>query len=163
MRGGADLVHVEAARQHRRVGVLAARVGIDLSVQHQHLHVGAVLKHDFRNVLETNVAHAAITANGPNLRQLANLPRGHVRVGEVAEAETLARGVSTRGGLDTMLAELPVAETERAARRAVALLAAGDQLGARHAWEAARVGELFREHAEEELALLPARPARRAR
>jgi tetratricopeptide (TPR) repeat protein len=76
------------------------------------------------------------------------------RNGAEAEARDLARGASVRGRIDGVLHALPIPESERAARRAVALLAIGDREGAREAWREAASGEFFAEHArQEQLAL----------
>lgn len=85
------------------------------------------------------------------------------RIGEDEEARVVARGVAARGRLGTTLAALPVPEAERAARRAIALMAAGDREGAHRAWEEAAEGEFFREHALRELARLDAAPRDRRR
>jgi tetratricopeptide (TPR) repeat protein len=84
------------------------------------------------------------------------------RAGEVEEARDLARGATTRGRLDGMLHALPIPESERAARRAVALMAIGDREGARQAWRDASTGEHFAEHARRELTALGGSPRPRA-
>ncbi|RLB50730.1 MAG: hypothetical protein DRJ42_18215 [Deltaproteobacteria bacterium] len=104
----------------------------------------------------------AVRRGGPHdPRSALGLALALRRVGELEEARALSRGVSARGRLDTVLAALPVSEAERAGRRAVALMAAGDREGARRAWTAAAEGELFREHAQEEITRLDAPPEHR--
>jgi len=74
------------------------------------------------------------------------------RAGEEDEARELARGAATRGRIDGVLSALPIPDSERAARRAVALMAVGDREGARRAWREASSGEHFGDHARAELA-----------
>lgn len=107
----------------------------------------------------------AVRRGGPHdPRSALGLALALRRTDEVDEARALARGVASRGRLDTILAALPITEAERAARRAIALMAGGDSEGARRAWEEARGAELYRDHAEEELRrLAPPAPGRRPR
>ena len=95
LRGGAEHVHVVAAEHRRRVGVLAAGVRVDLRVEHDRLHVRAVLQDDLRHVLVADVAHAAVAADHPDLRQLEDLLVGHHRVGEVHELVVRRAAVMT--------------------------------------------------------------------
>ena len=64
--------------------VLAAGVGINLSIEHQDFDVGAVLQDDLGRVLVADVADAAVAADYPDLGQLDDLLIGHQRVSEVA-------------------------------------------------------------------------------
>lgn len=73
------------------------------------------------------------------------------RAGREDEARDLARGASTRGRIDGVLHALPIPDAERAARRAVALMAIGDREGARQAWREASSGEHYSDHALAEL------------
>ncbi len=84
------------------------------------------------------------------------------RADRAAEARDIARGVTTRGHIDGLLHALPLPESERAARRAVALMAIGDREGAKQAWRDASAGEFFADEARAELAALggPTRPSR---
>ena len=91
LRGGAEGVHVAAAEHGRRVGVLAAGVGVDLRVEHERLDVGPVLQDDLGHVLVADVAHAAVAADHPDLGQFDDFLVGHQRVGEVREVVVLAR------------------------------------------------------------------------
>ncbi len=92
LRGGAEHVHVVAAQHRRRVGVLAAGVGVDLRVQHQRLDVGTILEDHLRGVLVADVAHAAVAADDPDLRQLEDLLVGHHRVAEVRRTRSTRAG-----------------------------------------------------------------------
>ncbi|MAC28606.1 MAG: hypothetical protein CMH59_19355, partial [Myxococcales bacterium] len=56
------------------------------------------------------------------------------------EWRVLARRVAARGRLDALLNSIDVPESERAARRAVALEASGDRAAARNAWLQAEHG-----------------------
>ena len=89
LRGGAEDVHVVAAEHGRGVGVLAAGVGVDLRVEHEHLDVGPVLQDDLGGVLVADVADAAVAADHPDLGQLDDLLVGHERVGKVREVVVL--------------------------------------------------------------------------
>ena len=77
LRSDAKLVHVIAAQHGRGIGVLAARIGINLGVEHEHLHIRPVLQNHFRDVLEADVAQRAIAADHPYLGQLADFLVGH--------------------------------------------------------------------------------------
>ena len=70
-------VHVVATQHGRRVGILSARVGVNLSVEHEHFDVGTILENHLRRVLVADVAHAAIAADRPHLGQLKNFLIGH--------------------------------------------------------------------------------------
>ncbi len=56
------------------------------------------------------------------------------------EWRDLARAVAARGRLEVLLANLPLSEAERQARRAVIAEAIGDEAAARAAWTAANTG-----------------------
>lgn len=73
------------------------------------------------------------------------------RAGEALEANDLAREVAVRGRVEALVSAIPVPPAERAARRAVALAAIGDEAGARQAWEDAASSEPWREHARRAL------------
>src|SRR6478735_5237682 len=49
-----------AAKHRGRVRILAAGVRVDLRVEHQRLHVRAVLENDLRGVLIPDVAHPPV-------------------------------------------------------------------------------------------------------
>ena len=89
LRGRAEDVHVVAAEHGRRVGVLAAGVGVDLRVEHERLDVGPVLQDHLGHVLVADVAHAAVAADHPDLGQLDDFLVGHQRIGEVGEVVVL--------------------------------------------------------------------------
>ena len=55
------------------------------------LHVRPVLQDHLRHVLVADVAHAAVAADDPDLRQLEDLLVGHHRVAEVHVLVVLAR------------------------------------------------------------------------
>ena len=78
------------------------------------------------------------------------------RSGERLESNDVAREVASRGRIDALVAAIPVPEPERAARRAVALAAIGDDAGATHAWEEALASEAWRAHTLHELGRGPA-------
>jgi tetratricopeptide (TPR) repeat protein len=73
------------------------------------------------------------------------------RAGSPAEADEVARLAAAHGRVDGLVARLPLPESEKAARRAVALEVLGDMEGARQAWQSAAEGSPWREHAEQEL------------
>ena len=84
-------VHVVATQHGRRVGILSSRVGVDLGVEHDHLHVGTILQDHLRRVLIADVAHATVAADRPHLGQLKDFVIGHERVAEMRELVVLAR------------------------------------------------------------------------
>ncbi len=88
----AELVHVVAAQHGGGIGVLSAGVGVDLRVEHEHLHVGAVLQDDLGDILETDVAEGAVAADHPDLGQFANFLVGHAGVVEAGEREVFGVG-----------------------------------------------------------------------
>ena len=81
----AEGVHVASAEHRGRVRVLAAGVRVHLGVEHQRLHVRAVLQDHLRYVLIADVAHAAVSAHDPDLGHLVDLLGRHQVVGEVGE------------------------------------------------------------------------------
>ena len=89
LRGRAKHVHVVAAQHWGRVGVLSAGIRVHLRIQHQRLHVRAVLQDDLGHVLVADVAHAAIAAHHPNLGQLNDFLVGHQRIGKVRQVIVL--------------------------------------------------------------------------
>jgi tetratricopeptide (TPR) repeat protein len=94
----------------------------------------------------------ALRAGPQDVRASLGLALALRRAGEPVEAQELARAATGHGRVDSLVAALPVPDSERAARRAVALDAIGDAAGARAAWIEARSGDLWRAHAESELA-----------
>ena len=89
LRSDAELVHVVAAEHVRAVAVLATGVRVHLRVEHQQHHVRLVLQNDLGNILETDVAHRTVAADGPHLGQLAHFLVGHQRVVEAGEGKIL--------------------------------------------------------------------------
>ena len=79
-------IHVIAAQHRCRIGVLSSGVGVNLRVEHNHLHVGTILENHLRRVLVADVAHAAVAPDRPHLGQLQDLAIGHERVAEVASS-----------------------------------------------------------------------------
>jgi len=71
--GGTELVHVAATRHRGRVAVLTAGVGIHLRVQQDDLQVGTILQHGLGQVLEPDVAQAAVATHDPHARQFVDL------------------------------------------------------------------------------------------
>ena len=74
------------------MGVLSARVRVDLRVEHHRLDVRPVLEHHLGHVLIADIAHPAVAADHPYFRQLEDFLIGHHCVGEVDVLVGLARG-----------------------------------------------------------------------
>ena len=67
LRSDAELIHIITAQHGGRVRVLTARVGVNLGVEHEHLHIGPVLENYLRDILEADITEGAIAANDPDL------------------------------------------------------------------------------------------------
>jgi len=87
----AELVHVVTPKHGRAVGILSARVGVHLRVEHEQLHVGTVLEDNLGHVLEPNVPQRTIPADHPDFGKLTNFLIGHERVVHVGVPEVFGR------------------------------------------------------------------------
>ncbi len=148
---GADLL--ARAGHHDRAGVLLGRLLGRMSEgpNRQNLYV---LYGDVLSVLGPERLSDAERAYREALRAVAHDPRAaiglalvlHRQNGDEDEWRQLAELVATRGRVDELLNSLPIPDSERFARKAVALLAIGDRGGARSAWDHAREG-VWADHA----------------
>ncbi len=94
-------------------------------------------------------------------RALLGLSLAVRRSGDRAESLLLARDAIAGGSAEAVIAALPIPDTEKAARRALALEAASNADGAREAWTAAAQGGPWASQATAELA--PPEPAQTPR
>jgi len=149
---GADLL--ARAGHHERAAMLLGRLLGRMSEgpNRQNLYV---LYGDVLSVLGPDRLSDAERAYREAIRAVAHDPRAaiglalvlHRQNGDEDEWRQLAELVATRGRVDELLNSLPIPDSERFARKAVALLAIGDRGGARSAWDHAREG-VWAEHAE---------------
>lgn len=150
---GADLL--ARAGDHERASMLLGRLLGRMSEgpNRQNLYV---LYGDVLSVLGPERLADAERAYREALRAVAHDPRAaiglalvlHRQGGDESEWRQLAELVATRGRVDELLGSLPIPDSERAARKAVALLAIGDRAGARSAWDHAREG-VWADHARQ--------------
>lgn len=94
-------------------------------------------------------------------RSLLGLALALRRMGEREEADVHARAAIEPGSLDNLISRIPVSNTERAARRALAAEAAGDVAAANAAWAEARADPVWGEWAAAQVRAARATPRRR--
>lgn len=98
------------------------------------------------------LAYREVLRHQVDVRASLGLALALRRAGRIEEARVVAANAVAHGRVDALVARLPLPAAEKAARLAVALEAAGDAEGARRAWREASEGEIWRGHAERELA-----------
>jgi len=124
---------MESDRRRARLYVLYGDVLLTLGPRHLSSAVAA-----YREAMRHQ--------RGDDPRLLLGLALALRRAGSPTEAMDLARRAAERGHFDARLRTVPIPESEKAARRALALLAIGDQEGARRAFGEAAEGP-WRAHA----------------